>query len=69
MNEAASQPKARTWRTPLRLVLRFGFPILGIVVIARAMLASVGGDIQPARFALGLLLIVLTLSARLVPGR
>lgn len=62
-------PRPRTWRTVLRLALQLGFPLVGIVVIARAAVASIGGEIAPARFALGLLLIVLTVSARLVPGR
>ncbi|KAB1076089.1 hypothetical protein [Methylobacterium planeticum] len=58
-----------TWRTPLRLVLRFGPPILGIVVIGSAIVASIGGEISRARFAFGLGLIVLGFASRLVPGR
>lgn len=64
-----SGPGPRTWRTPLRQVLCFGLPLAGIVVIGRAMVASIGGRIEPAQFALGLLLVVLSVSARPVRGR
>ncbi|GJE46521.1 hypothetical protein [Methylobacterium soli] len=66
---APAGARPRTWRTPLRLVLRFGPPILGIVVIGSAIVASIGGEISHARFALGIILIALGFSARLVPGR
>ncbi|MDR7036958.1 MULTISPECIES: hypothetical protein [Methylobacterium] len=58
-----------TWRTPLRLSLRFGLPIVGIVVIGRAIVASIGGAIERSHFALGILLIALGFAARLVRGR
>ncbi|WP_336486676.1 hypothetical protein [Methylobacterium nigriterrae] len=59
----------RTWRTPLRLALRFGLPLVGIAVAGGAVVDSIGGDISRARFALAILLVALSVSARLVPGR
>jgi hypothetical protein len=70
--KSAAEPagaRPTTWRTPLRLVLRFGPPIIGIVVIGGAIVASIGGEISHARFALGIVLIALGFTARLVPGR
>lgn len=64
-----ARPSPAGWRKPLRLALRFGFPLVGIVVIARAIVISIGGYIEPAQFALGLVLILMTLTARLVPKR
>jgi hypothetical protein len=66
---AVSAPAPLTWRTPLRLALRFGPPLAGIVVLAAAGVAAIGGDIRPLRFALGLGLILLGLAGGLVKGR
>ena len=66
---AAGPGRPRVWRAVLRATLRFGLPLVGIVVIVRATVASIGGDIDKGRFALGLLLILLSLTARLVPKR
>jgi hypothetical protein len=56
-----------TWRLPLRMLLRFGLPLAGIVVVLHYIVASIGGDINKAGFAIGVLLIVASFSARLVP--
>ncbi|MEA1835030.1 hypothetical protein U8607_23315 [Methylobacterium durans] len=58
-----------TWRTPLRLAIRFGLPIVGIVTVGRAIVASIGGAIERGQFALGILLIALGFASRMVRGR
>ncbi|WP_407530769.1 hypothetical protein [Methylobacterium oryzisoli] len=58
-----------TWRTPLRMALRFGLPLIGMVVFGDAVVRSIGGDISHVRFTLGVVLMALSFSARLVPGR
>ncbi|MGY2051150.1 hypothetical protein [Methylobacterium sp. JK268] len=56
-----------TWRTPLRLALTAGPPLVGIVLIGQAVVASIGGDIRRWEFALGAVCLVLTVAGRLVP--
>ena len=56
-----------TWLTVLRMALRFGLPLLGILVVGRAIVLSIGGEISRAQFALGVLLMAAGFSARLVP--
>lgn len=60
---------AITWRTPMRLLLRFGLPLAGFVVIGYWTVASIGGNISKPGFALGVLLILSGFSSRLVAGR
>ncbi|GJE60188.1 hypothetical protein [Methylobacterium trifolii] len=48
---------------------RLGLPPLGVVVVGRATIASIGGDIDKGRFALGVILIPAGFSACLVPKR
>jgi hypothetical protein len=48
--------------------LQFGFPLAGLIVIGHAVVISIGGDIERWQFALGVLLILLSFSARLVPA-
>ena len=60
---------SRTWRTPLRLAIRFGLPLVGAFVIGRAVVASIGGNIERGHFALGILLIALGFASRIVSGR
>lgn len=55
------------WLTALRMLLRYGLPLAGIVVVGRAIVLSIGGEISKAQFALGVLLMVAGFSARLVP--
>ncbi|GJD42683.1 hypothetical protein AFCDBAGC_0522 [Methylobacterium cerastii] len=55
------------WLTGLRMALRFGLPLLGILVVGRAIVLSIGGEISRAQFALGVLLMAAGFSARLVP--
>ncbi|AWN42052.1 hypothetical protein [Methylobacterium durans] len=62
-------PAGMTWRTPLRLAIRFGLPIVGIVIVGRAIVASIGGAIERGHFALGILLITLGFASRIVRGR
>ena len=56
-----------TWLIALRMLLRFGLPLLGLLVIGRAIVLSIGGEISRAQFALGVLLLAAGFSARLVP--
>ena len=58
-----------TWRTWARNALRFGLPFAGIAVIVHYVVASIGGNISRAGFAVGILLILASFSARLVEGR
>ena len=53
--------------TILRRLLRYGLPLLGILVVGRAIVLSIGGEISKAQFALGVLLMAAGFSARLVP--
>ncbi|MCJ2123923.1 hypothetical protein [Methylobacterium sp. J-077] len=53
----------------VKLVLRFGLPLIGLVVIGRAVVHSIGGDIERWQFALGALLILAGFVSKLVPRR
>ncbi len=53
--------------TTAKLGLRFGLPLLGLLVFGHAILISVGGDIERWQFALGVLLIVAGFTSKLVP--
>ena len=57
------------WLRGLRLAIRFGLPLAGLVVFGHAVVISVGGDIERWQFALGALLIASSFAARLVPRR
>ncbi|MGH1569344.1 hypothetical protein ACRAWG_00135 [Methylobacterium sp. P31] len=56
-----------TTLTVLKMVLRFGLPLLGVAVFGHAVLLSVGGDIEHWQFALGILLILGGFISKLVP--
>lgn len=51
----------------VKMALRFGLPLLGLVVFGRAVVLSVGGDIEHGQFALGVLLILAGFTSKLVP--
>jgi small neutral amino acid transporter SnatA (MarC family) len=53
--------------TSVKMVLRFGLPLAGLVVFGDAILRSVGGDIEHWQFALGILLILAGFTSKLVP--
>ncbi|MCJ2060572.1 hypothetical protein MKL09_29105 [Methylobacterium sp. J-048] len=53
----------------VKLALRFGLPLIGLFVIGRAVVHSIGGDIQRWQFALGALLILAGFVSKLVPRR
>ena len=53
--------------TTTKMVLRFGLPLLGLLVFGHAILISVGGDIEHWQFVLGVLLIVAGFTSKLVP--
>lgn len=53
--------------TSVKMVLRFGLPLAGLVVFGDAILRSVGGDIEHWLFALGILLILAGFTSKLVP--
>ncbi|WP_375462723.1 hypothetical protein [uncultured Methylobacterium sp.] len=63
----ASRRPAAPLLTALRLLLRYGLPLLGLLLIGRAVVVSIGGEIEKGQFALGVLLMALSVSARLVP--
>jgi hypothetical protein len=58
---------ARVWLRALRVGLTVVPPLVGIVLIAQAVVASIGGDIRRWEFALGALCLCLTFAGRLVP--
>jgi|GEM_PF-1420752 len=51
----------------LKMALRFGLPLIGLLVFGWAVLLSVGGDIEHGLFALGVLLILAGFLSKLVP--
>ncbi len=53
--------------TTLKMALRFGLPLAGLLVFGRAVVLSVGGDIERWQFALGVLLILAGFTSKLVP--
>lgn len=53
--------------TSVKMVLRFGLPLAGLVMFGDAILRSVGGDIEHWQFALGILLILAGFTSKLVP--
>ena len=55
--------------TILRALLRFGPPVIGLIVGGRAGAISIGGDIERWEFALGILLILAGFASKLVPER
>ena len=58
-----------TWRTPLRLALLVVAPLAGAFVFGAAAVASIGGNIEPGRFAFGVALVLLAFASSLVTGR
>ncbi|MFH6784059.1 MULTISPECIES: hypothetical protein [Methylobacterium] len=57
----------RAWLRAVRVALTVVPPLVGIVLIAQAVVASIGGDIRHWEFALGALCLCLTFAGRLVP--
>ncbi|WP_288588073.1 hypothetical protein [uncultured Methylobacterium sp.] len=55
------------WRRVLRLLLTVVPPLVGIVLIGQAVVASIGGDIRRWEFILGAACLCLTFAGRLVP--
>ena len=53
----------------LRALMRFGPPLIGLIVIGRAIVISIGGDIERWQFALGVLLLLAGFASKLVPER
>ena len=51
----------------VKMSLRFGLPLIGLLVFGRAVLLSVGGDIEHGLFALGVLLILAGFTSKFVP--
>lgn len=60
-------PRRATVLTVVKLSLRFGLPLLGLLVFGQAVLRSVGGDIAHGQFALGILLVLAGFTSKLVP--
>ncbi|MET3484459.1 hypothetical protein [Methylobacterium sp. 1973] len=53
--------------TAVKMALRFGLPLIGVVVFGRAIVLSVGGDIERWQFGLGVLLILAGFISKVVP--
>lgn len=51
----------------VKMALRFGLPLIGVVVFGRAIVLSVGGDIERWQFGLGVLLILAGFISKVVP--
>jgi hypothetical protein len=51
----------------VKMALRFGLPLIGLMVFGRAIVLSIGGDIEHGQFALGVLLILAGFISKLVP--
>ncbi|KAA0122625.1 hypothetical protein SAMN02799622_01868 [Methylobacterium sp. UNC378MF] len=51
----------------VKMALRFGLPLIGVAVFGRAIVLSVGGDIERWQFGLGVLLILAGFTSKLVP--
>jgi small neutral amino acid transporter SnatA (MarC family) len=64
---ARTDASRATALTTVKMVLRFGLPLVGLVVFGDAILRSVGGDIEHWQFALGILLILAGFTSKLVP--
>ncbi len=56
-----------SWRRVLRLGLTIVPPLVGLLLIGQAVVASIGGDIRRWEFALGAVCLCLTAAGRLVP--
>jgi hypothetical protein len=56
-----------SWRKVLRLALTVVPPLVGVVLIGQAVVASIGGDIRRWEFVLGAVCLCLTFAGRLVP--
>ena len=63
----AARSSGRSWRRVLRLVLTVVPPLVGVVLIGQAVVASIGGDIRRWQFVLGAVCLCLTFAGRLVP--
>jgi hypothetical protein len=64
---AAGGPSRGGWRRTLRLALTVVPPLVGVVLIGQAVVASIGGDIRRWEFTLGAVCLCLTSAGRLVP--
>ncbi|MGU3537862.1 hypothetical protein [Methylobacterium sp. A54F] len=64
-----AEPERRAWLRPLRLAVRFGLPIVGLLILGHAIVISIGGYIEKGQFALGILFLSLGFTARLIPKR
>lgn len=53
----------------LRILIKAGFPIAGVLVLGHACVLAIGGDIRHGEFGLGFVLILLSYAATLVPKR
>jgi hypothetical protein len=51
----------------VKMALRFGLPLIGLVIFGDAIVRSVGGDIERWQFALGVLVILTGFTSKLVP--
>jgi hypothetical protein len=64
---ARTETAHATVLTVVKLALRFGLPLVGLIVFGQAVLRSVGGDIAHWQFALGILLVLAGFTSKLVP--
>lgn len=69
MTSAHHHLPARPWVRALRILIKAGFPIAGVLVLGHACVIAIGGNIRHGEFALGFVLILLSFAATLVPKR
>ncbi|MGU3666768.1 hypothetical protein ACLBX9_21485 [Methylobacterium sp. A49B] len=53
--------------TTAKMALRFGLPLIGLIIFGEAIVRSVGGDIEHWLFGLGVLFILAGFTSKLVP--
>ena len=53
--------------TSAKMALRFGMPLIGLIILGDAVVRSVGGDIEHGQFAFGALFILAGFASKLVP--
>lgn len=69
MTSARHPPPARPWLRVLRILIKAGFPVAGVLVLGHACVIAIGGNIRRGEFALGFVLILLSFASKLVPKR
>lgn len=69
MTRAHQSRPARPWARVLRLFIKAGLPIAGVMVLGHGCVRAIGGDIRHGEFVLGFVLILLSFASKLAPKR